>query len=199
MALQRFNKHMVSAVERTGSILRSRYGIWGLAAISFIEAALIVPIITDPFLIAYILSNKKHTIRAILVTIFASVLGGVVAYLVAVGFFEVLLSPYISEVTRNSILTTASNFKEGAFLLTVIGAITPFPYTFVALAAGMVQSGLFLFIIASILGRGFRYATEGFLTYRFGENAVRMVRKQIVIISIICVVAIAVYVFIKFL
>ncbi len=190
---------MVSAVERTGSILRSRYGIWGLAAISFIEAALIVPIITDPFLIAYILSNKKHTIRAILVTIFASVLGGVVAYLVAVGFFEVLLSPYISEVTRNSILTTASNFKEGAFLLTVIGAITPFPYTFVALAAGMVQSGLFLFIIASILGRGFRYATEGFLTYRFGENAVRMVRKQIVIISIICVVAIAVYVFIKFL
>jgi len=198
MASKRLNQQMADVAGRTGSILRSRYGLWGLALISFIESALIVPLITDPFLIAYILSNRKNTVRAILITTFASVLGGVAAYLIAVGLFEVLLSPYISEVTRNSILTTASSFEDGAFILTVTGAVTPLPYTFVALAAGIVQSGLFLFIVASLLGRGFRYSVEGFLTYRFGDRAMRMVRKQIVLVSIFCILVIIWYIFFKF-
>jgi len=197
MASGKLNTHMVTAAEQAGGVLRSRYGMWGLALISFVESALIVPIITDPFLIAYILANKTKTTRAIVVTTAASVIGGVAAYFIAVGFFEVILSPYIGEVTRNEILTTAARFEDGTFLLTLTGAVTPVPYTFVALAAGLVQASLIVFIVASILGRGFRYAFEGYLVYYFGEYAMRIVKKQIVVASIVCGLAILVYIFLK--
>lgn len=198
MAPERLDTHMVTAAERAGNVLRSRYGLWGLAIISFVESALIVPLITDPFLIAYILANKVKTTRAIIVTTMASVLGGIAAYFIAVGFFEIVLSPYLADVTRNEILAIAAQFEDGTFLFTLTGAITPIPYTLVAIAAGLVQANLLLFILASILGRAFRYGFEGYVTYHLGEYAKRIVKKQIVAASVVCGLAILIYILVKF-
>jgi len=67
------------AAVQAGGLLRSQYGLWALAGISFIESALPVPIITDPFLIAYILADKKSVYKGVVVTLVASILGGVVS------------------------------------------------------------------------------------------------------------------------
>lgn len=198
MASESLKKQITVAAQDTGERIRSRYGIWGLGIISFIESALLVPIITDPFLIAYILANRKDTFRAILVTTLASVAGGVAAYFIAVGFFEVVVSPYITEQTEMHIHEIASGFEEGAFILTFTGAITPVPYTLIAMAAGIVQAHFLLFIIASFLGRGVRYAFEGILVYRFGEPAMKIVKKQIVVTTILCAAAIVLYILYKF-
>ena len=191
------NKKMTDAAEKTGNVLRSRYGLSGIAIISFIESALPVPIITDPFLIAYILADKSKAVKAVVVTTLASVAGGAAAYLIAVGLFEVFFSQLIPPDTVDAILAMAAKFEEGAFLLTITGAVTPFPYTFVAIAAGLVKTGFLMFIIASIIGRGFRYSVEGFLAYKYGEKAVTIIRKQIVLFSVLCVIAIGLYVLIK--
>lgn len=197
MASQKLNEQMVAAAETAGNTLRSKYGIWGLALISFIESALLVPIITDPFLIAYILANKRNAFRAIAITTLASVIGGVAAYFIAVGFFEVVVTPYIEAATEERIHSFASGFEEGAFLLTLTGALTPLPYTIVAMAAGLVQANFMLFILASLLGRSFRYTVEGVLVYKFGEPALKIVKKQIVVTTIISVALIAAYVLYK--
>jgi len=187
-----------AAAQDTGERIRTRYGIWGLGIISFIESALLVPIITDPFLIAYILANKRDTFRAILVTTLASIIGGIAAYFVAVGFFEVVVSSYIDERTKDRVHEMASGFEEGAFILTFTGALTPIPYTLVAMSAGLVKANFLFFILASLLGRALRYGFEGILVYRFGEPALRIVKKQIVATTILCVIAIVLYVVYKF-
>ncbi|NCO62084.1 DedA family protein, partial [Candidatus Kaiserbacteria bacterium] len=61
-------------------LLQTKYSLFGIAVISFFESALVVPIITDPFMVAYILANRSKTTLVIIVTIFSSLLGGVVAY-----------------------------------------------------------------------------------------------------------------------
>ncbi|MCA9363657.1 DedA family protein [Candidatus Kaiserbacteria bacterium] len=192
------NPKLLGAARRVGTVLNSRFGLWGLGVISFIESALPIPIITDPFLIACIVANKTTALRAVVVTTLASVLGGVVAYFVAVGFFEVVLVPYLGSATQEVILSTAAQFEGGAFLLTLIGAVTPIPYTFVALAAGLVQAPLSVFVVASLLGRGFRYGFEGFLFYHVGERAKVLIKKEIGISSLIAVVLVVLYLFFKF-
>lgn len=199
MAIPDLNEKMTEAAHKAAKPLRSRYGIWGLATISFIESALVVPLITDPFLIAYIIANKKEVWRGILVTTLSSVLGGVVAYFIAVGFFEVVVTPFINAETQAQVHEIAGEFEEGVFILTLTGAVTPFPYTLVAVAAGLIEASLFLFILASLIGRAFRYGVEGWLVYKFGEPALKIVKKQIVATSILFTLLIALYILYKFL
>lgn len=183
-----------SAVTGAGQRLRKPYGLWGLGAISFVESALVVPIITDPFLVAYILANKDKAVRGVLVTLITSLAGGLFAYFSAVGFFDVVIAPHLNPSTIAEIDAFSTQFVDGAFLLTLTGAVTPVPYTLVAIAAGLVQANIAVFILATILGRGLRYITVGWLTYRFGERAMAIARKRIIAATILCGILLVLYV-----
>lgn len=183
---------------KAGGILRSRYGLWALGAISFVESALVVPIVTDPFLVAYILADKKSTLRGVAVTLVASVIGGVFAYAIALLFFEFLAAKYLVGPIGEQFYSIADEFNEGTLVITLLGAVTPIPYTIVAMAAGFVRADLIVFIIGSIIGRAFRYGLVGWLTYKYGERALAIARRQLFFISIACIVAAAVYFYLHF-
>lgn len=195
--VRKLHVRVEKTVAVTGEHLRKPYGLWGLGAISFVESALVVPIVTDPFLIAYILANRNKAVRGVLVTLITSLMGGLVAYFSAVGFFEVIITPLISDETIKQIQIFSTQFTDGAFLLTLAGAVTPVPYTLVAIAAGLVKASVFAFVAASFLGRGGRYAVVGWLTYRFGERAIAIARRQIVFATILCGLLFVFYVIYK--
>lgn len=178
---------------KAGGILRSRYGLWALGAISFVESALVVPVITDPFLVAYILADKAAALRGVLVTTVTSVIGGVFAYAIAFLFYEFLAAQYLGGHVGEQFYAIAEEFNEGTLVITLLGAITPIPYTIVAMAAGFVRADLFIFIFGSLVGRGFRYALVGWLTYKYGERALAIARRQLFFVSIVCIVAAAMY------
>ena len=125
-------------IRKIEHLLQTKYSLWGIGLISFFESALVIPIVTDPFMMAYILANRSKTILVIIVTIFSSLAGGIVAYLMAVFFSNLtlsLLSPDLL-IQFNQI---SENFRGQTLILTIIGAITPIPYTLVALAAGFIK------------------------------------------------------------
>lgn len=188
-------KQMEEAAGRAGGLLRSRFGIWALAVISFFESALPVPLLTDPFLVAYILADKSAMVRGVIVTTIFSVLGGVFAYVLALSFYEFIVTQYLVGATGEQFYAIVEEFKKETFVMTFLGALTPIPYTLVALAAGFVQGNILLFIVASTIGRGLRYAIVGALTYKFGERALAMARKQILLLSLACFILVAVYIF----
>lgn len=193
----RLERHITKAAGGAGNLFRSRYGLWLLAMISFVESALVVPIITDPFLVAYILVNRSKALRALFITTIASVLGGAVAYATAALVIELFLRYFISSLSAAELHEMAQHFEGGTFLITILGAITPIPYTVVALAAGSVQANFFIFIIASFIGRGMRYALVTYLTFKFGERAVSEVQKRIWPSTIAALVLIALYLWYK--
>lgn len=77
------NSKIYNFYDRLIEFCRKRNSKWLIYFISFIES-IFFPLPTDPFLIPYIIADKKFILLTSLVTVF-SVLGGAVAYLL--GFF----------------------------------------------------------------------------------------------------------------
>lgn len=164
-------------------LFQARFGVWIVGAISFLESATVLPIITDPFMVVYILANQNRAVLAVVVTTATSVLGGVAAYFMAFFFSDFVLS-FLSPATFEYFETLAKEVRLETFMFTILGAITPIPYTLVGLAIGFVKANLLVFIIASILGRGLRYVVVGYLTYTFGIHATKYIRRYLKWITI---------------
>ena len=159
--------------------VRSPHSQWTLALLSFGESVFL-PIITDPFLVAIILADRARWIRYTVITILSSVVGGVTAYYLGALFFDVV-GTWLLEV-----LALASTFDdvteqliEAGFWFVFLGAVTPIPYKIVALASGFVLVPIWVFIVASLIGRTIRFAITGYLSYMFGPAAVEMFRYRI--------------------
>lgn len=187
------DRQITAAAKQAGGFFRTRYGLWLLGMISFVESALVVPIITDPFLVVYLLSNQGRLWAGVVVTTLASAAGGIVAYATAVAAFDYVAARFFSESGLVEFNTIAAQLDAGTFLITLLGAVTPIPYTLVALAAGFVQANFVVFVLATLLGRGFRYGVVGYITARYGQQALSLIRPYVTYLSVVLVVLGLVY------
>jgi membrane protein YqaA with SNARE-associated domain len=183
-------------VGRAQKILQSKLGLWLIALISFLESALPVPIITDPFLIAGVLLNRQKAALVVFVTVVASVLGGLFAYVSAILFLEVLMQ-FMSPTMVDEFNSLVSNANTNTFVITILGAITPIPYTIVAWVIAALQGSVLTFLIASILGRTLRYSIVGYSVYRFGPAASQYARRYIGFTSIVIFILVGILVWYK--
>ena len=177
-------------------VMQSRSGLWIIGMISFVESALPLPILTDPFLAAGILLNRQRTIFIVLLTTMASVLGGLFAYISAAYFFEIL-SGYMSAQMTQEFDRIVSDDSTSTGVLTLVGAVTPIPYTLVAWAVAVIEGSVLVFILISVLGRGFRYSVVGYCTYWFGPSALRYAQRYLGFTSLIILVLAGLYVYLK--
>ena len=173
-------------VGKAQKMLQSRSGLWFIGIVSFLESALPLPILTDPFLVAGILLNRAKTIQIILLTIGTSVLGGVVAYFSAVLFLESMLA-LLSTGVEMQFQDMVSSTQANTFVLTILGAVTPIPYTLVAWAIAVLKGSLLVFIVGSIVGRTIRYSIVGYCVYWFGPTAMVYARKYTGFVSIVLI------------
>ena len=185
-----------TSVQKAKQLMRSRSGLTIMAAISFAESALPLPLLTDPFLVAAILLYRAQAVKFVIVTTLASTVGGVVAYYMATYFFEMLLS-VMNTSAVHEFNTLLQNGESSVWLLTLIGAITPIPYTAVAWVLAVLEGSIIIFIIGSILGRGFRYAVVGYCAYRFGPLAVSYAKRYVGLTSIVLIGLAVVYFWLK--
>jgi membrane protein YqaA with SNARE-associated domain len=189
---EQYEKEVAGIVQKSGQLLRSKYGLWILAAITFVDSALAFPGPIDPFLAAYIMANRTKAWLAFVVTTVTSVLGGVMLYLFAAFFTEqllLMLSPERAAAFNQVVLS----FDQGAFMLALLGAFTPIPYGLVAIAAGALKGSLLMFILGSLIGRGLRFGLVAYLTYFLGERAIDLARRHIAMASMVIVGLVAVY------
>ncbi len=180
---EQYEKEVAGIVDKTGQLLRSKYGLWVLGAISFVDSAVAFPGPVDPFLAAYIMANRSKAWLGYAVATLASVLGGVMLYLFAVFFTEQLLATLSPESTK-TFNDLVQHFDQGTFMLSFLGAFTPIPYGFVVIAAGILKGNIFMLILGSLLGRGIRFGVVAYLTYRFGESALTIAKTHLKTLSI---------------
>jgi membrane protein YqaA with SNARE-associated domain len=183
------------AMTKLRRLVRSRYGTGILALISATESLLPLPILTDPFLVTAVLVDRLRVWRLVLVTTLSSVVGGLLAYMMVVYFKDALLASLSPEIatTLNTLLVE----DQGTFLLTLVGAITPIPYTVVAWAVALSGGHPLVFVVGSLIGRSFRYGVVGWCTYRFGPAALRYAQRSILTTSIVILLLFALYVWLK--
>ena len=155
---------------------------------SFIES-IFFPIPTDVFLIPFILSNKKSFHRLVILTTIFSVLGGLVAYIIGLWFWN-NLSPtfyeyypsYVDKINHFNV-----QFESLGLLLIVIGGFSPFPYKITCLGSGIIGVNVFLFLIFSFLSRALRFYIVAYLFHKYGNLAKDLVAKYINVITLIII------------
>ena len=180
-----------NTVSKAQAVMSSRSGLWLIAGISFLESATPIPVLTDPFMAAAIVLNRTKVTAIIVVTTLASIAGGIAAYFTALLFLDVALA-LLSPDAAFAVASMTAADQQNIFLLSLIGAFTPVPYTLTAWAVGALQGNLAAFVAASVIGRGARYLIVGLLTYYFGPAAVKIARRYIGITSVVLIVLVGV-------
>ncbi len=159
-----------------------------LYLISFLES-IIFPLPTDPFLIPFIIAEKRFFYLAGIVTIF-SVLGGVFAYVIG-SFAWFKIQPFFEvHYTDINLLISEfeNNYNDLGILLILMGGFSPFPYKITCLASGILGINILLFILLSILSRGLRFLIVSFLIFKYGELSLNIIKKNILLLSFILLV-----------
>jgi|AntRauTorcE11897_2_1112592.scaffolds.fasta_scaffold07673_2 membrane protein YqaA with SNARE-associated domain len=177
-------------------MIQSGFSAWGLAIISFLESALPLPLITDPFLIAAILVDRTKALKFVLIATTASVFGGLVAYYLAYFAFD-LLNQLMSAEIMGEVNDLVETNTTSTLVLTLLGAVTPVPYTVVAWVVAALKGNPLIFIIGSILGRGGRYLIVGYCSYKFGPLAISYAKRYIALTSVLLIIVVIFLIWLK--
>lgn len=171
---------------------------WWLSAIAFTESSFF-PIPVDPFLAIALLVEKNSWWKFSLNVTISSVLGAVFGYFIGFVFFESVGQKLIDIYHLEKEFIHISNlFQENAFWAMFTAAFTPIPFKLFTLTAGVAKVNLFIFIIASIIGRGLRFFFVGIIMKTFGKQIGTAFFRYFNIITSLIVLVLVIYLALKF-
>ncbi len=169
---------------------RSRYALVILGVLSVMDAIL-PPAPPDILLVPMILANRKRWFFFATFSLLGSLVGGVAAYLIGAGLFDVIGHTLISWTGGDERFAQLGTiFSNNYFFAIFAAAFTPIPDTVFTIGAGVFKINLPWFVLAYMCGRALRLYPEAFLTYLYGPMIARAVYKYFNIISLILIAVI---------
>jgi len=165
-----------------------------LAGVSFIESS-VFPIPPDILLVPMCLEKRYRAFYFAGLCTIASVLGGLLGYVIGKFFWVTFGDPLIAFYgLQNEFALFKSEFTEYGFWIVFIFGITFFPYKVITIASGVVMMNPVLFIIASLASRALRFYIEAFLLWKFGEKIRTFVEKRLALSVSVAVLLVVVLV-----
>jgi membrane protein YqaA with SNARE-associated domain len=163
-----------------------------LAAMSFAESVFF-PIPPDVMLAPMSLAQPKKAWRFASFATIASVVGGIVGYLLGFWLFEPVVEPLIAHMHWQEKFDIALNwFKDYGVWVVFLAGFSPIPYKVFTIGAGVLQMAFLPFLIASAIGRGARFFLVSALMKWGGAKMEQKLRQYIEILGWGLVVLIAV-------
>jgi membrane protein YqaA with SNARE-associated domain len=165
----------------------------GLALITFLDSSFLTfPELPDIWLMGLVIANPAEWVWYAAVTTASSIAGCYVLYELARRGGEAFLRRRLNE---RHIERGLRAFRKYGLLTVVVPSILPPPMPFkpFVLLAGMAQVRPPVFLLALVIGRGFRYGMEALFAYRYGAAAIDYVNRHLapVSIGVAAVVAVA--------
>jgi len=156
-----------------------RHAKTALSVVAFVESSFF-PI--PPFvLIVAMLSNEKKPswIRLAIIGTLSSVLGGVAGYFIGKFFYGYIGAPLVAFYgLTDQVAQLGQGFKDHVFVTILLASLLPVPYKVFTLSAGLFSVNLVSFIIASLVGRGIRFAAVSYLSDKYGMRTKQFVLRQ---------------------
>jgi membrane protein YqaA with SNARE-associated domain/membrane-associated phospholipid phosphatase len=166
-----------------------QYGMVGLFVLSFVEASFF-PI--PPYLLSIpmTLTNPRMGLIYALVGILGSVLGGFLGYAIGSKLGRPLLLRIMKPAVLDKVETSFSKYGGWAI---AAGGLTPIPFKFFTIAAGVFRVRLLSFIPASVIARSIRFIGEALLLMIYGRKVLSFLEYtlglvNLMILSIILIV-----------
>ena len=176
------------------------YGSWMLFILAFAESSFF-PIPPDVLLIALCVGKPAAAFLFASICTLGSLIGGIVGYGIGIFGFETIGQPLLNlydphQEVFNKVQTL---YNTWGFWGVLIAAITPIPYKVFTIASGVFGFNFLQFVIASIVGRSFRFFLVSGLIFWGGERLKTWIEKYFDWLSLgFIVVLILGFVVIKF-
>lgn len=156
-----------------------RYASWVLGAVSFAESSFF-PIPPDVMLIPMALARPDRAYFYAALCTVTSVAGGIVGYLIGLLLYDSLGAWLINLYGYGS---KVEAFREayatwGTWVILLKGA-TPIPYKIVTITSGFAGYNFLLFVLLSLITRGFRFFLVAFLLHRYGPQARKIIEERL--------------------
>jgi membrane protein YqaA with SNARE-associated domain len=152
----------------TLSLASGPYALWALAVVSFVESS-VFPIPPDILMIPMILATPHRAFLIAGVCTVASVVGGVLGYLIGALFYDTIGAPILESLGKaDSMAEFNTRFNDFGFWAVLIAGLTPFPYKVITIMSGWTGMPIATFVITSIIARALRFFLVAALLWRFG-------------------------------
>lgn len=161
-------------------------GTWALFLIAFAESSFF-PIPPDVLLMALVFGAREKWAKYALVCTAGSVLGGIFGWFIGWGLAESVAIPLLNVFDSSGAVQAKIQdwYTAYGFWGILIAAITPIPYKVFTVASGLFHYSLPMLIIASIIGRGFRFFVVAAVIRIFGPRIRPHIEKHLEVWSII--------------
>ena len=169
--------------DRTMSLASHRHALRVLALVSFAESS-IFPIPPDAMLIPMVLAHRERAWTMAAVCTIASVLGGILGYVIGYFLFEAVGRPILDFYGyQEEFQRFADAYNRWGLWIILIKGLTPIPYKLVTIASGVAQFDPVVFILASIATRGARFFLVAALLRRYGPPIRIFVEKNLTAVA----------------
>lgn len=176
--------------DRVIALAASRSAPVWLAVVAFAESSFF-PIPPDVLLVPMALARPERAYRFALICTVASVIGGMLGYLIGYGLYEAVALPLIHlyhlEAKADAMV---AQFQQYGLWVILVKGLTPIPYKLVTIASGMARFDFGLFVTASIITRGARFFLLAALLRYFGEPARHFIEKRLTLVTTVTVACI---------
>ena len=155
-----------------------RHAVKYLFILSFAESSFF-PLPPDVMLAPMTLSQPKRALFFALLTTVASVLGGVLGYMIGLYAIDWVMPWLQNSVYGASFIRVQSWFEQWGVWAVFLAGFSPIPYKVFTIASGAFGLVFLPFVVASILGRGARFFLVAGLIGWGGERLDRLIRQYI--------------------
>lgn len=154
-----------------------------LAALSFAESSFF-PVPPDVMLAPMVLARREKAWRFAFLTTVASVLGGLLGYLIGWTLFDRIGEPIIDFYqARDQFETVRQWFQVYGVWVVFVAGFSPIPYKLFTVTSGLMAMALLPFILASAIGRGARFFLVAGLIHWGGEPFAAFIEKRVNLIG----------------
>jgi membrane protein YqaA with SNARE-associated domain len=160
-----------------------RAGGPGLFVVAFLDSSFLsLPEIADLLVVVFVLNNPDAWLYYAAITTAGSIGGCYALYSVGRRGGEAFLRRRFSE---RRIERALGWFRRNGLLAVIVPSILPppTPFKIFVLLAGVARVRPVTFVGAVAIGRGFRYGSEAFLAYLYGERATKYIGDNLAAVS----------------
>lgn len=157
------NNPMAAAEFFANFVYASPFGIVALFLFTlFANASLFLPILVEPIILAVsaLAPNPFAVLMIAIVTGVAAGLGEMSGYIF--GLLGVKTLQKMSKKKVDMVFEIGEKLANNGMPIIFMGALTPFPFDLIGIAAGVIKYNPRNFLIAAILGKIVRYGLVGF-------------------------------------
>jgi membrane protein YqaA with SNARE-associated domain len=172
------------------------FGAFGLFAVALLDSTFVpLPSSTDALMLLLTTTYPNWMLLYAFMATAGSALGCLILYLISRRAGARALNRF-SEAKRNRVRNWIERYDMFAVLAATLFP-PPFPFKLFVVTAGVFRFSLLRFMLAIVVGRGFRFLLEGYFAVRYGAQAKEILAKYYPFIGIGLVVGIVVFVVLR--